>query len=871
MVHSWGRHQGKMLTEESTNLSLESYQELQLRVTRFSAVEQQLVAARDQLDQELAIYSRLNLFNTQALREMSSAEFTNLVSESLVDIFEFEIGLCCPLQADGHGPLKIGVQGATLTPAAAVSFFAILNGGLSCARGEVSFLNDQLLSELRQVLPLKQGLVTVLQDAQGQPLVALVGGITEAGAATYEPIRPERAKPFLVFAQSVAANLSNRQGRNTIRRQIDEIRLSEQRLTLATEGADLGVWDWNIATKSLAFNERWNSMLGYQRLELSPSIETWRSLIDPAQLPDWDSALEAHLLGKSEKIDFEMRMRSKFGEWRWVQARGRVVEWGDKGEAVRALGTLLDITDRHRAAAALLQSEAEFRAAFDVASIGMAQADPATGRWLRVNERMCSLTGYSREEMLKMRVSEVTHPEDRARDWELFQDVVRGRRPNYHMEKRYLRKDGREVWVNVNMTVIRDASGVPVRTWAAIEDITDRRRLEASLRQAQKLEAIGQLAGGVAHDFNNILAAMLLQIESLRLEAGLDEAALQSLHDLEAGAKRAAALTRQLVLFGRKSVVDLKPLDLNASVTNIARMLRRLIGETQELHFEPTLGLPLTEADAGMVDQVLMNLVVNARDAQPQGGRISIRLDAMMFGVGPHPNRPDRRAGRFVRISVQDHGSGMDQETLRHIFEPFFTTKEQGKGTGMGLATVHGIVAQHQGWIEVDSQLGQGTEFQVFLPACSQKTTELAIQNVSRNPRQGNETILLVEDDKYIRQLVGMTLQRHGYKVHQAADGIAALKLWKERNAEIDLLLSDMVMPEGISGLDLAEQLQALKPDLKVIISSGYSDEIHFNRSPGNSNIAYLAKPYTPNMLTETVRKTLDSQACSIHSVAPRA
>jgi PAS domain S-box-containing protein len=523
-------------------------------------------------------------------------------------------------------------------------------------------------------------------------------------------------------------------------------------------------------------------------------------------------------------------------------------------------GYVQDVTEQKRAEAALRQSEAEFRAMFEMASIGMAQADTRTGQWLRVNQKMCAITGYSADEMLQLQVPALTHPEDRKSDWDLFQRVVRGEVPDYRLEKRYIRKDGSIAWVNVNMTIIWDAAGQPLRTMATIEDITERKHLESQLRQAQKLEAIGQLAGGVAHDFNNILAAIMMHLGLLQMNPGLDSETRQALQDLNEQARRAASLTRQLLMFSRRSVLAVTPLDLNEVVANLLKMLRRLIGENIDLRFDGKSGLPLVEADAGMMDQVLMNLTVNARDAMPKGGRITISTALGDVGARQAAANSNGRPGRFVCLEVSDTGCGMEAATLKRLFEPFFTTKEAGKGTGLGLATVHGIVAQHKGWVEVDSQVGQGSTFRVYLPAATRSPVEAPRTPHTEHVRRGRETILLVEDEQQVRRVVGQSLRVLGYQVHEAGNGQEAMTLWQMHGAQVDLLLTDMVMPEGMTGLELTEQLQALKPGLKAIISSGYSTEIFHAGVPAKAGIAYLPKPYATKALADVIRDCLDQK-----------
>ena len=392
-------------------------------------------------------------------------------------------------------------------------------------------------------------------------------------------------------------------------------------------------------------------------------------------------------------------------------------------------------------------------------------------------------------------------------------------------------------------------------------DISEQRRLEEQLRQSQKLEAIGQLAGGVAHDFNNILAVILMQSELITKRGGLPEPAREGIQQIRAAAERAANFTRQLLLFSRRQVMQPRDLDLNEVVTNLAKMLRRIIGEDVhlELHLHPA---PLmTRADAGMLEQVLLNLAVNARDAMPEGGRLIIETTTREFTAEEAAALPDAQPGRYVGLRVSDTGCGIPPEILPRIFEPFFTTKEPGKGTGLGLATVFGIVKQHGGCLQVASEPGRGTTFEVFLPALAE-TAAAASATASRPaPRGGTETLLLVEDDSEVRALTRATLERHGYRVLEAPDGLAAIELWRQHCEAVALLLTDLVMPGGLNGRDLARRLRADRPQLKVIYTSGYSAELagrELNPGPGE---AFLQKPSAPELLLETVRRCLDATA----------
>ena len=384
------------------------------------------------------------------------------------------------------------------------------------------------------------------------------------------------------------------------------------------------------------------------------------------------------------------------------------------------------------------------------------------------------------------------------------------------------------------------------------EDITQRVLLETQLRQAQKMESIGQLAGGVAHDFNNILTVIQGHAELLRLNEGLPPDLFESATQIQRAAQRAADLTRQLLMFSRKQVVYPRDLDPNEVITNMAKMLTRLLGENIQLE----LGLqPASRivADEGMLEQVLMNLAVNARDAMPQGGQIRIQTEPVQI---TDPADAESRAGDFVLLSVADTGCGMSPEILHRIFEPFFTTKEVGRGTGLGLATVYGIIKQHQGWITVDSQVGVGSTFKIYLP--SNKSADVRKRPVEATLRQGRgETVLLAEDEAAVATLAARILSRNGYEVIIATDGVEALKHWHSHQDKIALLFTDMVMPGGISGRELASRLVREKPALRVVYTTGYSGEMLGVESGLRAGENFLQKPYTSELLLKAIREML--------------
>jgi PAS domain S-box-containing protein len=529
------------------------------------------------------------------------------------------------------------------------------------------------------------------------------------------------------------------------------------------------------------------------------------------------------------------------------------------GDRHHALLCLHDITQRKLAEESLQENQQRLNLALRSARMGIWDWDIRNDQ-MTWDDQMFRLYGVS--EIPADYGVEIweqgLHPDDRTRALAACQAALRGEQ-EFDTEFRVAAPDGTIRHLQANGLVLRDAAGTPIRMLGVNYDITERKHLERQLLQAQKMESVGQLAGGVAHDFNNILAAMMMQIGLLGQNPDVDRQTQDSLKELMVEAQRAANLTRQLLLFSRRSVMGTKLLDLNELVANVLKMLGRLIGEHVSLRFDRFEPLPPVEADPGMLEQVLMNLAVNARDAMPKGGRLTISIQPLQADAERVRGKIEVQPGPFVCLSVTDTGCGMDDATVKRIFEPFFTTKEPGKGTGLGLATVYGIVTQHRGWVEVESELGKGSTFKVFLPASSGALP--GARPVAQGAMfGGHETVLLVEDEEGVRRGVRQVLGLLGYRVLEAANGEAALKLWQEHFGHIDLLFSDMVMPGGFTGLDLAEKFRAQQPGLKVIISSGYNTEMGGPDRLAAEGIVYLQKPYELAAMSGIIRECLDKK-----------
>lgn len=391
-------------------------------------------------------------------------------------------------------------------------------------------------------------------------------------------------------------------------------------------------------------------------------------------------------------------------------------------------------------------------------------------------------------------------------------------------------------------------------------DAAPRLRLEAQLLQSEKMNSVGQLAGGIAHDFNNLLTVIHGQADQLRDSAWLPAELADSVREISLAAVRATDLTKQLLTFSRQQPMIAADIDLNDTVAQMSNMLGRVLGEQLRLRVEFRQPSPFVRADRGMIEQLLLNLAVNARDAMPDGGELEISTDVRMVEESELEHEPDVLPGRFACLRIRDQGCGIPANQIGKIFEPFFTTKEVGKGTGLGLATAYGIVKQHKGWIKVESEMGQGTSFEIYLlQSDAKQATPVAIMEVV-TPVHGIETILLVEDEDTIRELARDFLAVYGYNILAASNGPEAMEIWERERDQIDLLLTDLVMPHGVSGQALAAQLQSDQPNLKVIYSSGYSYDLFGPDSVLNPSTNFLQKPYRLNSLAEMIRTCLDAK-----------
>ncbi len=497
-----------------------------------------------------------------------------------------------------------------------------------------------------------------------------------------------------------------------------------------------------------------------------------------------------------------------------------------------------------------------FQQAFDSAPVGLGVFRVESGQFVEANRSFLGLTGFSREELLARSDLQLGLWESAAARRRLL-DHLADSGSLGNVECRLRSKPGpvRHTLAWMNRLDVMDDPCVLV----VFQDMMMRLNLESQLCQNQKMEAVGRLAAGLAHDFNNILTIVQGHTSLLLANPELDRKCTAALESVSVAAERAATLTRQLLAFSRKQVMHPKTLSLNEMAEGLAHVLRQLLGERINLKLRVMPDLPMVQADPAMMEQVIMSLVTNARDALPQGGVVEIATNIQQIDEGYVQEHTEARPGNFVCLSVQDNGVGMDAATMNRIFEPFFTTKGVGKGAGLGLATVYGVVKQQNGWIDVKSQPGQGTTFRIFLQA-SKATTHVARNQNPCIPPGKNERILIVEDEPSLRSLVYGILQRYGYDVATASNGVEAIQVWEKEKASFDLLLTDMVMPEGVTGRALADRLRTQKPELKVIYTSGYSADLLGDEMDGLiEGVNFLQKPYRPHSLAQTVRSCLEN------------
>ncbi|MFT5029800.1 MAG: two-component system cell cycle sensor histidine kinase/response regulator CckA [Candidatus Binatia bacterium] len=686
---------------------------------------------------------------------------------------------------------------------------------------------------------LSASLMFVPCRSQGKPV-----GILSIQSYTHDAYTAEDLKLLQALADHSAGALTR------VRAQ-EALRASEIRFRTVTDGLGEGITITDLENRVLYANSRMTELTGFDLKDLigRPAYE----LLQPED--SWDLARHRNsdcMAGVSER--YETRLCRKDGSEFWSEVYAAPFRNPD-GEIVGTLGCMVNIDERKQTLEDLRQSEQRFSTTFHASPVPLCSISLEDGKFVDANRTFFSVSEYRRDEV-------VGHSAQDLGLWESSQEHARFiAMVNRHgvvrdLECALLTKHGerREYLLSAETIELSSSSGLLVSCF----DITERLSLEERLRHSQKMEAVGQLAAGVAHDFNNILTIVKGHVSLLAEDEGLDSVKRESLEHITRASDRAAELTRQLLAFSRKQVMTLSRIDLNQELDTIASMLKSLLVEGIELRCEFCDGPAPIFADTGMIGQIVTNLAMNARDAMPRGGALTLETrlqpaDDSAGAVG---------ANGFVRLRISDTGEGIDPVSLPRIFEPFFSTKEVGKGTGLGLATVYGLVNQHKGRISVDSKLGEGTTFTVHFPLEPGPTDE-AVKSPEKavDVVRNSDVVLVVEDEPALRDLVATVLKRYGYSVLVASDGQEALDLWRRESDAVRLLLTDVVMPGGISGFELAEELLGMAPGLPVIYTSGYSVGINNKGIQLTEGYDFLPKPYRPDMLAEIVRRRLPPES----------
>ena len=626
-----------------------------------------------------------------------------------------------------------------------------------------------------------------------------------------------------------------------------ELAAGKERLDLAIRGTEQGLFYWDILTDRITFTYFWKEILGHHTSVPAATLKEWEQQIHPDDLPALIKARNNHLQGKTPLYEKEFRARTAQGTWCWLRVRAKIVQRHEDGSPKEVAAILHNITSRKQAEAEQLRLISALEQSDE--AIAITETD---GNILYINPSFAAFHKVNPEEVLHAPIRNIAQIFKQKKLWEHLKENTNWRE---HIHSTF--EHGNVSDLEFRAFVIRDPRGARISYIFTHRDITREITLENQLRQSQKMEAIGQLAGGIAHDFNNLLQVILGYTNKIIEDDHLNTDDARRLQKISNASKRAASLVRQLLIFSRRDISTTELIDLNELIEDVLTLLKRTLGEQITISFTQSSTPPLVSADAGQIHQIIMNLCVNARDAMPEGGSIIITTEHVHLDTHFVRKNPWAHTGTFVRIVLQDTGAGMPPEIQEHIFEPFFTTKETGKGTGLGLATVYGIVKKHGGMIHVISTQGKGTSISIYLPgAKAKKHPALSAQKDSVHTA-GTATLLVAEDDELVRSLTEEILEDAGYTVISASDGVEALEKFRDHHKSIDMVMLDVIMP-GKTGQQVWEEVQRIRPDLPVLFSSGYS----FNELKDNVLISktghLIQKPYTPKNLLETIARMLD-------------
>jgi two-component system cell cycle sensor histidine kinase/response regulator CckA len=633
----------------------------------------------------------------------------------------------------------------------------------------------------------------------------------------------------------------------------EALRQSEHRFQLAMDASQDGLFDWNLLTNEIYYSPGWKSMLGYADDELPNDFSVWESTTDPDDVERCWAMQQDLIHGRRDRFEIEFTMKHKDGHWVDILSRANAV-FDDNGRAVRIVGTHVDISDLKDAEAALRESEAKYRSLFET-SVAPILNTLSDGTIEAANPACEDLFGFERRGLVGASILDFyANPEDRIE----FERTLaeEGSVKDYPIP--FKKKDGTLIHCLASVSAHRSEDGGAIHGFrGTLRDVTREQELQKQLTQAQKLESVGRLAGGVAHDFNNMLGVILGHADWILQKTGSDLPYREGLMEIRTAAERSANLTRQLLAFARKQTVSPKVIDLNTTIEDMLKMLRRLIGEDIDMAWIPGGKLWQLKIDPGQIDQIMANLCVNARDAIRGVGKVTIESRNARFDEDYCRDHAGFAPGEYVMLAVSDNGCGMDAETLSHVFEPFFTTKNLGEGTGLGLATVYGVVKQNNGFINVYSEPGQGTTFKIYLPRHTVAPTPRPKTDLDELRKHGSETVLLVEDEPAILRMTTMMLEEQGYTVLSASSPGEAVRLATDHVGEIHLLVTDVVMPE-MNGRDLAELILSLHPDLKYLFMSGYTANVIVHHGVLDEGVSFIQKPFSSRDLAVKVRQVLD-------------
>jgi PAS domain S-box-containing protein len=662
-------------------------------------------------------------------------------------------------------------------------------------------------------------------------------------SVTASPIKDAAGKPIGV--SKVARDITERvKGVETLRR-------SEAVRNIALESAQLGEWQIDLKTGAAQRSLSHDRIFGYSEKQPEWNFDIFVKHVHPEDRVRVAKSYQ-ECLEQEKKWDFECRIIRADQEVRWIWARGSHYKHAT-GKSTHVMGTVQDITERKQAEERICRLAQAVENSAELIAI----ADPS-GRISFANQALLQATGYQEREIIgelfgKALISRNNPPtlDEEIRVRTIFGGEWRG-------ECLARRKDDTDFPVFLSTGQIKDSQGLVIGICGIAQDITDRKRLEEQLAASQKMEAVGLLAGGVAHDFNNLLGVIMGYSDLVLDSFPPGDHRGHQVQQIKKAGLRATSLTRQLLAFSRKQIFQPRILDVNALVTDFNKMLERMVGEDIELVCDLKPGLGQITADPGQIEQVIMNLVVNSRDAMPTGGKLIIETSNADLDEAYCQIHSAVQPGRYVMVAVSDTGAGMDAKTQARIFEPFFTTKEHGKGTGLGLATVYGVVKQSGGYIWVYSEVGKGTTFKIYLPRIDEPVQTVVAADPGRPTLlRGSETILLVEDAESLRELTRMLLEKNGFTVLVAENGTEAIELAEHKDQPIHVLLTDVVMP-GMSGRELANYLTAKRPDMHVIYMSGYTNDVIAHHGVLDSGIFLIEKPFSQETLIRKLREVLD-------------